>query len=376
MSRPVWRPQHPWNGLPALQKSVAAFETVPVLRRCIRSRAALAELKQAAERFPNQAVLIGTIPLLEAQASSAIENIVTTQDQLFRLQRAEDVADPAAKEALRYRHALLEGFATLRDRPLTTATAEAVCGRIRGVETRVRPMAGTTLANPATGEVVYTPPEGEDRLRRMLAAWERYPNEPSELDPLIRMAAGHHQFEAIHPFHDGNGRTGRILNSLFLIQEELLTLPVLYLSRYIIAHKAEYYGLLLEVTRSAAWEPWILYMLRGVEETAIWTTAKIGGIRRLFDETVEHVRATVPRTYRHELIVLLFEQPYLRIQNLFEAGIAQRQAASRQLRQLVDAGVLREVEAGREKLFLNPRLMRLLTSDSNGWTPFPGPAGR
>ncbi len=247
-----WRPDQPYNDLPPLPPA-AEVETRPVLKQCIAARAALAELKQAAELLPNQGVLINALPLLEAQASSEIENIVTTTDRLFQYQRAGEKADPATREALRHSSALLEGYQVLKQTPLNTRTAEQVCSRIKGIEMQVRRVPGTALANQATGEVIYTPPVGEDLLRSKLANWERYLNEQRDVDPLIRMAIGHYQFEAIHPFTDGNGRTGRILNSLYLIQEDLLTLPILYLSRHIIKNKAEYYRLLLDITRSQAW---------------------------------------------------------------------------------------------------------------------------
>ena len=265
-----------------------------VLKQCVTARAALAELKQAAALIPNPAMLINTLPLLEARASSEIENIVTTADKLFRHLQADSGADPATREALRYRRALLEGVKALKTRPLTTGTAESICTRIKGVEMSVRKVTGTALANDATGEVVYTPPEGEARIRDLLANWERFLHEEETLDPLVRMAAAHYQFEAIHPFTDGNGRTGRVLNSLFLVEQGLLPLPILYLSRYIIAHKADYYRLLLAVTREGAWEPWLLYMLRAVEDTAGWTTAKIGAVRKLAAGTAEYVRAKLP----------------------------------------------------------------------------------
>ena len=265
-----------------------------VLKQCVTARAALAELKQAAALIPNPAMLINTLPLLEARASSEIENIVTTADKLFQHLQADSGADPATREALRYRRALLEGVKALKTRPLTTGTAASICTRIKGVEMSVRKVTGTALANDATGEVVYTPPEGEARIRDLLANWERFLHEEETLDPLVRMAAAHYQFEAIHPFTDGNGRTGRVLNSLFLVEQGLLPLPILYLSRYIIAHKADYYRLLLAVTREHAWEPWLLYMLRAVEDTAGWTTAKIGAVRKLAAGTAEYVRAKLP----------------------------------------------------------------------------------
>jgi Fic family protein len=231
----------------------------------------------------------------------------------------------------------------------------------------VRRVPGTALANSETGQRIYTPPEGEDRIRMLLADWERFLHQAEEIDPLIRMAAAHYQFEAIHPFTDGNGRTGRVLNSLFLVEQGLLPLPILYLSRYIIAHKADYYRRLLAVTREEDWEGWLLYILRGVAETATWTTAKIGAIRKLAAETTEYVRGKAPKIYSRELVDTLFEQPYCRIANLVDAGIVGRQAASRYLKALVAIGVLREMSFGREKLFVHGRLLNLLTREENEW---------
>ena len=364
-----WHPDRPYNDLPPLPP-IAEVEPRPVLKQCIAARAALAELKQAAELIPNQGVLINALPLLEAQASSEIENIVTTTDRLFQYQNAGGQADPATREALRHSSALLEGFRALKQYPLNTRTAEQVCTRIKGTEMQVRRVPGTALANQATGEVIYTPPVGEDVLRSKLANWERYLHEAREVDPLIRMAVGHYQFEAIHPFTDGNGRTGRVLNSLYLIQEDLLTLPILYLSRYIIKHKAEYYRLLLDVTRNQAWEPWIVYLLQGIEDTARWTTAKISAIRTLAVFTVTHVKQAAPKIYSRELVDLIFDLPYCRIQNLVEKEIAGRQAASRYLKKLVEIGVLQERTIGREKLFIHPKLMHLLTRDDNTVTAY------
>lgn len=365
----TWKPDQAWNHLQSLPPPLD-LETKAVLKQCITARSALAELKQAAELIPNQGMLINTIPLLEAQGSSEIENIVTTTDRLFQFAQADLLADPATKEALRYRKALYEGYQSLARRPLSTATAAEVCRTIKNADMDVRRVPGTALANQQTGSVIYTPPEGEAHLRDLLANWERYLHNERDIDPLVRMAVGHYQFEAIHPFTDGNGRTGRVLNILFLIQEELLNLPILYLSRYIIAHKPDYYRLLLKVTREQAWEEWILYMLRGVEETAKWTTAKIAAIRHLEDLTLRHVRAQLPRIYSRELVDVIFEQPYCRIGDLVAKGIAKRQSASRYLKELVSIGVLREQEFGREKLFINPRLMHLLSNDDNEVAPY------
>lgn len=364
-----WRPNHPYNDLPRLPPAIE-LETKLVLKQCITARAALAELKQSAELIPNPAMLINTLPLLEARASSEIENIVTTADQLFRHLQADAGADTATREALRYRRALLEGVKALKTRPLTTRTAESICTQIKGVEMSVRRVPGTALANDATGEVIYTPPEGETLIRDLLANRERFLHEEETIEPLVRMAAAHYQFEAIHPFTDGNGRTGRVLNSLFLVEKGLLPLPILYLSRYIIEHKADYYRLLLAVTRDGAWEPWLLYLLRAVEDTATWTTTKIGAIRKLAINTTDYVRHKLPKIYSRELVDVIFEQPYCRIANLVEAKIAGRQAASRYLKALVSVGVLREQTFGKEKLFIHPKLMNLLTRDSNAFEPY------
>lgn len=364
----TWVSEQPWNALPPLPPLGLELETKAVLKQCISARAALAELKQAAALIPNQAMLINVIPLLEAKDSSEIENIVTTTDKLFQCADMNGgQVDSATKEALRYRTALAEGFKTLDRRPLCTVTAVDICSRIKGADMDIRKASGTALKNQATGQIIYTPPEGEPLIRDLLANWERFLHNEVELDPLVRMAVGHYQFEAIHPFSDGNGRTGRVLNSLYLIEQGLLNLPILYLSRYIIANKADYYRLLLDVTREQAWEPWILYMLKGVQETARWTTDKITAIRALENETVIYVQKMLPKIYSRELVEMIFTQPYCRIANLVNAGIAHRQSASTYLKALAKIGVLQEYALGKEKLFIHPRLMDLFRQDSNTW---------
>ena len=365
-----WHPEKPYNDLPLLPPG-AELETKAVLKQCISARAALAELKQAAELIPNQVMLINTLPLLEAKDSSEIENIVTTTDKLFQFVGSDGAhADPATKEALQYRSALYEGWQTLAQRPINTNMAESICSQIKGVDMTVRKVPGTALANDRTGEIISTPPAGEKVLRDLLSNWERFLHEQPELDPLIRMAVMHYQFEAIHPFTDGNGRTGRILNILYLVQEGLLTLPILYLSRYIIANKGQYYNGLLAVTREQAWESWLLYMLEAVESTAQWTTQKTISIRDLADHTADYVREQLPKIYSRELIDVIFEQPYCRISNLVEADIAKRQTASEYLKKLVSVGVLTERQVGRERLFMHPKLVQLITGDSNEVQPY------
>ncbi len=362
---PQFNPTRPYNGLPFLPPR-ADIETKAILKKCIKARAALAELKQAGELIPNQDVLINTIPLREAKDSSEIENIVTTTDKLFEYAAMDGQGtDPHTKEALRYRTALYEGYRNIKARPLSTLTAVRTCQIIKNVDLDIRNTPGTALLNDQTEKIIYTPPEGQDLLRGLLGNWEGFLHDEQDIDPLIRMAVGHYQFEAIHPFTDGNGRTGRILNILFLIGEDLLNIPVLYLSRYIIEHRPDYYRLLLEVTSKKQWEQWILYILAAVEETAKWTTAKIRIIRRLMDHTREHVNDAAANIYSRELVEVIFVQPYCGIRHIVDAGIAERATASKYLRILCDAGVLRSMKIGRRKLFLHPKFLKLLLEDKN-----------
>lgn len=364
-------PAKPYNALPLLPPN-RDLETKPVLKKCASVHAALAALKERGRRIPDQTVLINAIPIMEAKDSSAIENIVTTNDALFRdaSLKEDSGADPATKEASRYRSALNHGFQALDSRPVTTRMAVDICRELKGVDLDIRSVPGTKLTNKLSGEVVYTPPEGEPLLRELLGNWETFLNEATDIDPVVRMAVGHYQFEAVHPFIDGNGRTGRVINILFLIQQGLLDLPTLYLSRYILWSRADYYRLLLEVTTKQAWEPWILFMLDGVESTARWTTAKIGAIHELMDATAAYVREESPKIYTRELIDVIFTQPYSRIHNVVERGLGYRDKASRNLQHLVEIGVLKDVKVGREKLFLNVRYAALLGSDENAFEPF------
>jgi Fic family protein len=363
--------KRPYNSLPKLPPPVD-LETKAVLKRCIAARSAVAELRRAGELIPDQSVLINTIPLLEAKDSSEIENIVTTNDALFReASQAEDGGDPSAKEAVRYRSALFGGYESLKSRPLTARTAIDVCSRIKGVDMDLRKTPGTDLKNTFTGEVIYTPPEGEHVLRELLANWESFANADDDLDPLIRMAVLHYQFEAIHPFPDGNGRTGRILNILVLIQAGLLDIPTLYLSRHIVRTKGDYYRLLQGVTTKGEWEPWLVYMLTAVETTATWTNAKIRAVRDLMANTADYAKLRAPSAYSRELIEAIFAQPYTRIAHLIERGIAQRVSASRHLKQLVDIGILAEEKRGIHKLFINRKYMKLLSSDDHTFEPYP-----
>jgi Fic family protein len=356
-------PRQPYNDLPLLPPKVE-LETKSVLKRCVAANRALAELKGAGDLIPNQTMLINAIPLQEAKLSSEIENIVTTQDALFQAALDESrVTDPATKEVLRYRAALRRGFETVRDRPLDLGLLEELCGILRSEKARFRSEDGVYIGNPAAKTITYTPPKGAAVMREKLRNLEKFLLAEDDLDPLVRMAVAHYQFEAIHPFTDGNGRTGRILNILVLIHAGLLRIPVLYLSRHLIQHKADYYRLLRGVTEGAAWEPWVLFMLAAVEATATWTTGRILAIRDLFDQTLARCRAKLPaKVYSKELVELVFTQPYCKIQFLVEAGLAERKTASEYLQELEKLGILKGEKHGREILYKHPALLKALTA--------------
>lgn len=354
-------PEVPYNELPLLPPSLD-LETPKILKAAIEANKELAKLKTAEKLIPNQTVLINSIPLLESQASSAIENIVTTTDELFEhAQNSSYSMSPATKETLQYRQALYQGYKMLKQRPLSTSVICDICSTIRLVETGIRKLPGTALVNDITGKKIYTPPDGEERLRNLLTNWQNYIHQEDDgVDSLIKLAVQHYQFEAIHPFSDGNGRTGRIVNLLYLIQQGLLDTPILYLSGYIIKNKTEYYHKLLQVTIEGAWIEWVLYFLNGICETAKWTMSKIFSIQKLMEESSEFIKSKASSIYSKELVALLFTQPYVRIQNWVNTGGIGRDTASKHLKSLCEIGFLEELKRGREKLFINHRFLNLL----------------
>ena len=356
-------PAKPNNALPLLPPK-ADLETKAVLKKAITANKALAELKGLGQTIPNQTMLVNTITLQEAQASSEIENIITTADALFRAFSAQTgQIDPATKEVLRYREAIWDGYQALKSKStLTTNQFIQIVQIIKKNQAGIRNTPGTKIANDRTGEVIYAPPEGEGVIREKLKNLEEYIHSVNKIDPLIKLAVIHYQFEAIHPFSDGNGRTGRILCILYLIQQSLLELPVLYLSQYIINRKSDYYRLLRVVTEKSQWEPWVLYMLEAVENTAVQTKQKIIAIRDLMQQTLLEAKEKLPgRVYSKELIELLFKQPYTKVQILVDEGIAKRQAAADYLRECEKIGILKIHKLGKERLYLNLKLYKLLS---------------
>ncbi len=358
----MFDPQRPHNALAKLPPA-SLLETRAVLKKVTGARTMLAELKATAKRLPSQAVLLQTIGLNEAKVSSEIENIVTTNDALYRAFVDDGRGtDHATKEVLAYQRAMWRGFEIVKHngRPISPPLMEELVSLVKGAQLTVRRVPGTRLARP-DGSIIYTPPEGEELLRTLLANLADFIHDDSDaLDPLVRLAVMHYQFEAIHPFSDGNGRTGRILNLLYLVEQGLLDVPVLYLSRYILTHKSDYYGGLRAVTERDAWEPWVLFMLDAIEHTATETIAHIHAILELMEQVRARVQTERPKLYSKDLIEVIFRAPYTKVSNLTDAGLAQRVTATSHLRALVELGIMEEHKPAKDLYFLNIPFLSLL----------------
>lgn len=337
-------------------------ETKAILKKLAEAHRYLAELKGIAATIPNESILIQTLALQEAKDSSEIENIVTTHDELFKAQLADESANPAAKEVARYVAALLVGFDTVRKNHLITVNQIVEIQRtLEQNDAGFRKLPGTSLRNRATGEVVYTPPQNHDRIVELMSDLERFINDAAVLaaDPLVKMAIIHYQFESIHPFYDGNGRTGRIINILYLVANGLLNLPVLYLSRFITQNKPDYYRLLQAVRDNDAWEEWILFMLDGVAGTAHQTIDLIVRIRDMMLDCKHRMRKQLPRIYSQDLLNNLFRHPYTKIAILQEDLAVSRLTATRYLDRLAVTGFLEKRRYGRTNYYLNTPLVNL-----------------
>jgi Fic family protein len=357
--------QIPLQPLP-LPDSVA-LETNAVLRQLARAHRQLAELKGVAGTIPNETILIDTLALQEAKDSSEIENIVTTQDELFQGDATSaQFPSVAAKEVYNYASALKLGFARVRENHfLRLDDVLAIQGALLESRVGLRTMPGTVLKSQDTDEVIYEPPQDADEIRRLLDNFLDYfhrEDEPGGLDPLVRMAVLHHQFESIHPFYDGNGRTGRILNLLHLVLHDLLDLPVLYLSRQIVRNKTEYYECLQGVRDANGWETWVLYILRAVEETSRQTIAQVHGIRNLMLRTKQLLRTELPKLYSQDLLNNLFRHPYTKIQFIERDLGVSRQTSMKYLTRLAEAGIVRKIKVGRANFYINEPLFKLLVS--------------
>ncbi len=364
-------PSIPYNDLPDLPPPIE-IETRAVLKACIDVRTSLAELNAIAMRLPNPSILISALMLFEAKSSSEIENIVTTDDKLFQhSQLEESTNDAPTKEALRYRDALFMGYQRLADLPISSRLTLETCSILKGHRVDIRRIPGTTLRSLPDGNIIYTPPVGEELIRAKLHNWERFIHNHSEFDPLVQLAIQHYQFEAIHPFLDGNGRTGRIINVLFLIEKKLLDLPILYMSREILQFRSDYYDKLGRVTRDHDWISWILYMLNILGAASARTRVKVSQISVLMIHTELYLASTGEhKLASREILDILFTQPYCRISDIVTKGIAKRQTAASYLRELVQLGVLQEVKVGREKLFLHKKFHELLSTDGSSITEY------
>jgi Fic family protein len=338
-------------------------ETIKILRQANKAATALAELKGIAKTIPNQVMLINAVVLQEAKDSSEIENIITTQDELYKALTINSTRlSPETKEVINYRKAIFHGYHFIKKQGfLRVNDIVSIQQELVDNTAGIRSTPGTVLKNDKTGEIVYTPPQDKAEILDLLSNFIIHfnQNEP-DLSPLINLAILHYQFESIHPFYDGNGRTGRILNILYLIVNELIDVPILYLSSYIIDNKQAYYKLLNQTNKTGEWEDWILFMLEAIEKTSIKTIAKISSIRTLLNKTIENVQNNAPKIYKMELVELLFEQPYSKIDFVVNSLRVERKAASRYLRELEDLGIIKSQKIGRDIIYINSDLIEIL----------------
>jgi Fic family protein len=360
----------PFNKLPELPPAESIFDAQVLLKWGLATRA-LAELNKNILRMPNPGMLINTISLQEAKNSTAIENIFTTEDELYKAvsdAMKEDEANPATKEVLRYRQALWKGFEVLtKKQKLDASSAIKVFQQIKHTHQGIRPpqsqvviKRGNSKIKP--GEVIYTPPRGtgiiESKLKNLFSYMND--NEKYATDPLLKMVVAHYQFEAIHPFSDGNGRTGRIINLLYLINQKLLSHPVLYLSKYIIENKEEYYHLLSGVTQRQAWKPWLIYMLAGIEQTSKHTNQLIDEIISQMEATLTYARPKI-KWYTKEVNEALFTQPYIKPKVIGKvANVSSRTTLTKYMNQLVHHGIVTPLHDGKEVFYINNDLIRIL----------------
>ncbi|MCF6300555.1 MAG: Fic family protein [Proteobacteria bacterium] len=336
-------------------------ETVSILKALNKASRVLGELKGEVSKIPNSKILVDTLALQEAKDSNEIENIVTTDDELYQASIDGSIASKAAKEALSYAHALHVGINKLKNNGLITVNDIVEVQSIITPNHPVRKLPGTVLKNQQSGEVIFTPPQHHDDILRLLRNLEIYINTPEfhKIDPLIKMPIIHFQFESIHPFYDGNGRTGRLLNMLYLVQQKLLDIPVLYLSGFIIKNKSDYYRLLQEVRTMNNWEEWIVWMLKGVEETAKETIVVVNKIKNLMNRYKVLIRDNF-NFYSHDLINCLFKHPYTKIDFLEGQLNIHRNTAGSYLRKLETYGLLTKVKIGRGNYYINVELLNIL----------------
>lgn len=337
------------------------FRTVRILEQLARTNRALAELKGYARTIPNQHILINAVTINEAKDSSEIENIVTTHDEIYKAMTQSNYKNESAKEVVDYRSAIWRGYNLVKEKEMiTTNILVEIQSMIEHNNAGIRKIPGTVLKNSKTGEVVYTPPETEKEVREYLKNLEEYINTDDMIDPLIKLAIIHYQFESIHPFYDGNGRTGRILNILYLVLKDLLDSPILYLSRYINNNKQTYYKLFKEVRETNDFEEWIIYILIGIEETAEETMKLIKNIQGEMEIYGKELKEQLPKIYSKELLEGLFFEVYTKISHIEDICGVTRKTAMSYLRGLEENGFLSSEKIGRDRIYKNDRLIDLL----------------
>ncbi|MBD3194045.1 MAG: Fic family protein [Candidatus Lokiarchaeota archaeon] len=349
----------PYNELPLIPPSRAKYESIKLWKQESNARSAIAELKGIANIIPNQAILINAIVIKESQDSSEVENIITTQDKLYQAMSVSKNIDSETKEVMFYREALYAGWEKVKNQGFISINDIIAIQKILiQNDAGIRKTPGTALVNDKTGEIMYSPPDTPETLNKLLKNLTEYLNEGE--NSLIKIGIIHYQFESIHPFYDGNGRTGRIINILYLLLKKYLEIPILYLSSFIIKNKTKYYELLRNVTKNDEWEEWILFILKGIEITSKETIVKIKQIKSLIDKNIEYIKEKLPKIYSKELVELLFENPYCKVEFLVNGLGIERKAASRYLHQLSEIKILELKKIGRENIFINKKLMEIL----------------
>ena len=345
--------------------SLSGIETNKVLKACNSAHQALGELKGFVNTMPNQGILLGTLPLQEAKDSSEIENIITTQDDMYSSNyKTQQFTSISAKEVHQYAHAINYGFQKIQEHQLITlSTIKEIQQILVNNDAGFRNQTGTKLINQSTGRSVYTPPQNSDDILKYMSALERFINDSDDIDlnPLVKMAIIHHQFESIHPFYDGNGRTGRIVDILYLIQQGLLDTPILYLSRYINQNNGEYYKCIQNVRETQNWEDWLIFMIKGIEQTSKHTIMLVTEIKNLMTRHKQIIKTKAPKLYSHELLNNLYKYPYTKVEFVAEDCGVSPSTALRKLSDLIELNIVKQIKYGRESFYVNTELFNILS---------------
>ena len=359
-------PKSPYNDLPTLPPR-ANIESKDILKKTISASSALSSFREVSKRLPNRSLFLDTLSLQEARLSSEIENIVTTNDELYMaVSDVKNIKDPYVKEVFHYKDALWDGFEEIKKKGVLSINMVIDLAKIVKENTEgIRTNPGTVIMNPNTREIIYTPPEGKEIILDKLANLEKYINVDDEVNDLIKLAIIHYQFEAIHPFSDGNGRVGRIINILYLVLKGYLDVPILFLGKYILENKNEYYAKMRNVTNEEDWEDWILFMLEGIRQTSISSQKRIEKILELMEDTKNELLEKTPNIYSKEFLDALFYQPYIRSKNIEEAGIVSEKTARIYLKKLEELSILQSKKVKNSLIYVNLPLLNILSNNND-----------